>query len=990
MGMICSNSYVCDQFLRYFVGKLRNRSPLINRGYWIRVKAVRSIISDFLLSIPRDGKQEEGRKGQPNEDGEVESSSPFSYRCIHDHNHPDLDTVDGYRGQILSLGAGFDSSYFVYNRDHGHQSPNNNNDSKYCSNHSRNVCDIAAEEAAIARQCLWVEVDFPSLLRRKKALIEGAPSLMNGFQHHAGGEEVALKTDINSSEEKTENQGSHNADDTSTCIFSADNFRMIGCDLRDIAVLLRALTSSGFCLSRPTLVLSECVLTYVAPEHVERLIQWASSALLKCLYVTYEQVRPRDAFGYTMQNALRRKNAPLMNIDSFPSVESQLQRYAAFTHRSALPLNQYYYDVLDEVTRNRIAAMEMFDEYEEWHEKLGHYFILTATNHASLSQCCLPVLRSALGLSPLPSLSGAVENDSVINVNVARHDTSALIAMDVRCHAADVAQKSDVMYLFGGYANGGKEQHQRLNRLVELNLRTFQSRVVNVSVVEGAVAPPARVHHTVHFGLDERFFFCLGGRQAPVKPLNDMWAFSVLHSCWLNLGTMPEAVFRHASAVLEDSAVHCKILVCGGETSRNGESSVMALSTVYTATITLEESPPHHADLPRLCVEWRAHHCSGAVPSARHSHSCVVISEDCVLLYGGSGIEGRHVDCESSDTPSLYLLDLSSFQWSARTTSGPRPRVFSHQCILLPPRNEPDSGGDSSGARVVVVGGTHQGTSDQWPESDIPLFLLDVDARQWKVMHVPTRKENQPLAFLTNHRATWWKNGDEVIVTGGGALCFSFGSFSSPPLRLQLENRPLRAHDGPKSVEELVYPLDNEGSVSRVPLIDEVSNWTLLYKQKRPVVFPGLDIGPCTKLWQDDAYLLRKCGQVQLTSHIANAAEFDFVNRNFKYTVMSFAELLETIQKERTSNVRAYMRSLATDSGSSSARHRAAEVPANFVEDFPNIAADFMLPSIFDETAGSKELFFSGILRLGGSFRLWTHYDMMVRNVLISFILFGV
>ena len=36
------------EYFRYFVSKLKRRSPLINRGYWIRMKAVEHTVTRFL------------------------------------------------------------------------------------------------------------------------------------------------------------------------------------------------------------------------------------------------------------------------------------------------------------------------------------------------------------------------------------------------------------------------------------------------------------------------------------------------------------------------------------------------------------------------------------------------------------------------------------------------------------------------------------------------------------------------------------------------------------------------------------------------------------------------------------------------------------------------------------------------------------------------------------------------------------------------------
>jgi tRNA wybutosine-synthesizing protein 4 len=42
--------YYADQpeFFRYFVSKFKRRSPLINRGYWLRMKAIEHAVARFL------------------------------------------------------------------------------------------------------------------------------------------------------------------------------------------------------------------------------------------------------------------------------------------------------------------------------------------------------------------------------------------------------------------------------------------------------------------------------------------------------------------------------------------------------------------------------------------------------------------------------------------------------------------------------------------------------------------------------------------------------------------------------------------------------------------------------------------------------------------------------------------------------------------------------------------------------------------------------
>lgn len=44
------------EFFRYFVSKFKRRSPLINRGYWLRMKAIDRAVEDFL-DEPTDKKK---------------------------------------------------------------------------------------------------------------------------------------------------------------------------------------------------------------------------------------------------------------------------------------------------------------------------------------------------------------------------------------------------------------------------------------------------------------------------------------------------------------------------------------------------------------------------------------------------------------------------------------------------------------------------------------------------------------------------------------------------------------------------------------------------------------------------------------------------------------------------------------------------------------------------------------------------------------------
>jgi hypothetical protein len=51
--------YYADEphFFRYFVKKFQRRAPLINRGYWLRLRAIDVLVRDFLRGARGRGKR---------------------------------------------------------------------------------------------------------------------------------------------------------------------------------------------------------------------------------------------------------------------------------------------------------------------------------------------------------------------------------------------------------------------------------------------------------------------------------------------------------------------------------------------------------------------------------------------------------------------------------------------------------------------------------------------------------------------------------------------------------------------------------------------------------------------------------------------------------------------------------------------------------------------------------------------------------------------
>lgn len=166
-------------------------------------------------------------------------------------------------------------------------------------------------------------------------------------------------------------------------------YSLVGADLRNLAQVTLALRAAGCDFSLPTLFISECVLVYLQPHESRAVIEWAAQLFGGAngggggggaVFITYEQILPWDAFGQTMVKNLASRGCPLLSLEAVPDLPAQCKRYldAGWTVAAAWDMNEVYKYFLNPSDLQRIEALEMFDEFEEWHIIQGHYSIAMA------------------------------------------------------------------------------------------------------------------------------------------------------------------------------------------------------------------------------------------------------------------------------------------------------------------------------------------------------------------------------------------------------------------------------------------------------------------------------------------------------------------------------------------------------------------------------------------------------------------------------------
>eukprot|EP00257_Ricinus_communis_P028033 XP_025015447.1 leucine carboxyl methyltransferase 1 homolog isoform X2 [Ricinus communis] len=219
--------YMKDDYIHLFVRRPVRRSPIINRGYYARWAALRKLMYQFL-----DCEMNGDEKGHT-------------------------------KKQILSIGAGFDTTYFQL-QDEG-KAPS-----------------------------LYVELDFKEVTSKKAAIIESSQLR----------EKVGASASI--SQEKGE-------------VFS-EHYKLLPVDLRDIQKLDEIITLTNMDPSLPTFIIAECVLIYLDPDSTRAIVGWTSKTFSTAVFFLYEQIHPNDAFGQQMIRNLESRGCALLGIYATPTL----------------------------------------------------------------------------------------------------------------------------------------------------------------------------------------------------------------------------------------------------------------------------------------------------------------------------------------------------------------------------------------------------------------------------------------------------------------------------------------------------------------------------------------------------------------------------------------------------------------------------------------------------------------------------------------------
>ncbi|KPA86296.1 hypothetical protein ABB37_00519 [Leptomonas pyrrhocoris] len=1019
-----AHDYVRDCFLRCFVKKPSRRSPLINRGYYLRMAVMTDLVTRLIqvaLSAP-----ERAAHTTPTSDSSSAAAAAAG-------TTPPI--------QVLSLGAGYDTLALRLLLD----------SVDLLSTGKPSGPSATAQPASLTASfpngdVVFADVDFPAVLQSKAALMAAAPP-------------------------RTFPPGWRLAPADADCPVASPFYTAVGIDLRTAAAeLLPRLTRygpKGFASTNFTIIYAECVMQYMPPEDAARLVALLACTFPNAVFVAYDQVSPSDSFGRVMQQSLRQKNSPLLGIQACPDGRHMTRRALTSGMHRAWWGNFYRVSryVIAGPEKSRVEGLEAFDELEEWNEMCEHYGITMATTTSRVWSSVVAhgcaahrafVEYAAEGkplAQPPASVTSVVAFAEQQAVSGALHNwPSARYGFEGWGNggvAVEPLRNGDrLLVSFGGFAVG--KRHERTNAIYVHSLQEGELRVVvagddpvplhggrnahnneasNMSVTSTTASvaststaaskmPPALVFHSFsRIGTGQ--YLVWGGRTNPAAATSNAYVLtldiprtvslgSTVRARWTPLmvtttdNCCPSPRYRHSMVCLrslEDNA-EAKLLLMGGKTATEAAAATTATTGDVVST----------TELDCYLVTVSTLHCSityeplrnlkgkkaGVMPSAAHSFAALALSDDDVLLAGG--LFADRDACENS----LWRLRLSTHEWTRLPVNLGAGR-FSHTLTRVTV-NHRDC--------ILVLGGS------TWEEkSSVSVGMLvpaEVAAAEGeKVSPV------QPLRVALPSDAPWWSRhscvvlGEGVVgVVGGGYTCFSFGTFAAKPQLLYLGDSvdgsawrcaPAAAATAGAAVNDAVRDTAADETPGSRPVyaydqllskpwpsVREVAEYSaaaflaVARAAAEPVVFRNVNLGGCVQKWASPAYLKSAEGNTTVSVHVAERSQLlDFVRKNFAFRHVTLTELVQHLE-DATELYRTCMETpTETWYYRSIAAHMKSE-RSNLWTDFATLGQDFVLPP------GAKEhiepLLHQSCLRMNAPpLQLWTHFDTL-DNVLCQIV----
>lgn len=161
-------------------------------------------------------------------------------------------------------------------------------------------------------------------------------------------------------------------------------YHLVAADFVNLTELEDKLTQSEVDYNCPTLVLAECVLVYVDPAKVGRMLGWMSEKFSSLTFINYEQLNMEDRFGQVMLDNLMSRGCLLAGVSACTDKKTQEERFISHGWDSATCWNMNeVYSLLPQSEVQRVEDIERLDEKELLRQLFHHYGLTVARKNSA-------------------------------------------------------------------------------------------------------------------------------------------------------------------------------------------------------------------------------------------------------------------------------------------------------------------------------------------------------------------------------------------------------------------------------------------------------------------------------------------------------------------------------------------------------------------------------------------------------------------------------
>lgn len=558
-------------------------------------------------------------------------------------------------------------------------------------------------------------------------------------------------------------------------------------------------------------------------------------------FVLLEQVIPdgkSNQFAFTMINHFNKLQSPLKSALRYPTLADQEKRFQdnGFSSADARTLWSLWEDdlFLDRNERRVLDSVEPFDEWEEFMLFAAHYFVLKAKVRLGSEAASQPTTTDG-------------DNNATIDLSKSDRKITGKFHPSPQIHglrrhgASAVLSPSEILH------HGGYGPKSRLG-----NGDTYVRHFRDESIASGASTPKQYFTHEVVCHSLTRMkngnSLLVGGRRSPDQAVQACFLES--RGAWTRVEDLPEGRYRHAAVPFEEG-----VLIIGGKR----DSTNLVNDWLYWENY----------------KGWNRVNFIGDQPSARFGASASKVPveftrapgpQSSVLLAGGMGHLRRvHTDVWQIDL--IFMAPNGS------------PVVRCWQPTLKQEGKEVRIGG--FGGRMVehngdvwLVGGISN--LGYCPHSD-ELVRIDKDYEVSNFQIAAPDGESIPRPLLVGHQVTS-VDKDSLLIFGGGATCFSFGTswnrglysitttadakptdsweLIPPPKAFKTTQISSKLASTLKTRQD--YAGERPVNIDRVR-VQSRQDFDALLVVREPAVIEGLEIGKCVETWNDE-YLKQKIG----------------------------------------------------------------------------------------------------------------------------------